>query len=64
MSRLYQFGFDQSVSGMAWLLQEPTDDIDKLQEMIDIYNKLEPLVPGNDGEEDLMDMSTPGNPDS
>lgn len=64
MSRLYQFGFDQSVSGRVWLLQEPTDDIDKLQEMIDIYNKLEPMVPGNDGEDDLMDISTPENPDS
>jgi predicted acylesterase/phospholipase RssA len=64
MQRLYQFGFDQSVSGKAWLVQEPADDVDELQEMIDIYDMLEPMVPGSDGEEDLMDLSTPGSPGS
>ena len=64
MHRLYEFGFDQSVNGQAWLLREPTDDLDELQEMIDIYDILEPVVPGSGGEEDLLDVSTQQPPGS
>ena len=63
MLSLYQFGFDQSVSSQAWLLREPTDNLDGLQEIIDIYDLLEPVVPRSGGEEDLLEISTPGPPE-
>lgn len=63
MLSLYQFGFDQSVSSQAWLLREPTDNLDGLQEIFDIYDLLEPVVPHSGGEEDLLEISTPGPPE-
>lgn len=64
MRRLYDFGHEQAVNGNAWLVRDPTDNLDELEDMIDIYEMLEPMAPGTVGEQELKKVANPDPNDS
>lgn len=57
MDRLFQFGYGQSVSDAAWVVRKSVENLDELQEMLDIYDMLEPTTPDVAGEEEFKDFS-------
>jgi hypothetical protein len=57
MNRLFQFGYEQSVSDSAWVTQHPVESLDELQDLLNIYDIIEPSTPGTGGEEELKDLS-------
>jgi hypothetical protein len=51
MRRLFQFGHEQAVNNTAWITRKSAANMDELREMPDIYEMLEPTIPGANMEE-------------
>jgi hypothetical protein len=64
MHRLYQFGYDQSLNERAWITQEAVDSLEDMEDVLNIYDIIQPIIPGTGGEEKLEQLSNDQEPES
>ena len=57
MNRLFKFGYEQSVSDTAWITRTSINNLDELQELLDIYDMIEPATLRANVEEEFKNDS-------
>ena len=59
MGKLYDFGYQQSLSNTSWLVQYPPETLDEYEEVLDFYSILDPLIPQTENEKIFRDLHRP-----
>ena len=59
MGKLYDFGYQQSLSNTSWLVQYPPETLDEYEELLDFYSILDPLIPQTENEKIFRDLHRP-----